>query len=231
MAAQKPGFKIVRNFERADPELIAQFRELAPANISDVQGRQNTFDARIKPIYTPMEPLCGPAFTVKARPGDNLLATKAIHMAQPGDVIVISGSYDTSLTVWGGVMSAMARKKGIAGIITDGVVRDVAETRESGLPVFSIGLTPTGPTKESGGQINMPISCGGVLVSPGDIIVGDEDGAVVVQREEAEAVLARTRDRMAQEQQWFEAIARGETILDVTDDDLIARGAEFIDKL
>jgi regulator of RNase E activity RraA len=229
VVAPRPGFKIVRTFERADPQLVEPFRGLASANISDVQGRQNTFDARIKPIYAPMEPLCGPAFTVKARPGDNLLATKAIHMAQPGDVIVISGSYDMALSVWGGVMSAMARKKGIAGVLTDGLVRDVAETRAAGLPVFSIGLTPVGPTKEGVGQMGLPMACGGVLVNPGDIIVGDEDGAVVVRKEEAEEVLARVQARMALEQQWFEAIERGEIILEDADEALIARGAAFID--
>jgi regulator of RNase E activity RraA len=227
--ATKPGFTIVRNFERADPALVERFRGLASANISDVQGKQNTFDARVKPIYAPMEPLCGTAFTVKARPGDNLLATKAIHMAQPGDVIVIAGSYDMSISVWGGVMSTIAKKKGIAGVVTDGLVRDVAETRQVGLAVFSIGLTPAGPTKEGVGQINVPISVGGVIVNPGDIIVGDEDGVVVVRKEEAEEVLKRTHARMELEQRWFEQIARGETILEDPDDDFVARGAAFID--
>lgn len=226
--ATKPGFTIVRSFERANPEIVEQFRGLAAANISDVQGKQGTLDARVRPSYHPMEHLCGTAFTVKARPGDNLLATKAIHMAQPGDVIVISGGFDMTLSVWGGIMSTMARKKGIAGVVTDGLVRDVAETRACGLPVFSIGLTPVGPTKEGVGQINLPISCGGVVVNPGDIVVGDEDGVVVVRKEEAEAVLERTHARMQLEAEWMAAIARGETILEDTEADLIARGAEFI---
>ena len=229
MAATKPGFTIVKSIERADADLVERFRGLAAANISDVQGKQNTFDARVKPIYAPMEPLCGTAITVKARPGDNLLSTKAIHLAQPGDVIVIAGGFDMNLSVWGGVMSAMAKKKGVAGVVTDGLVRDVAETREVGLAVFSIGLTPVGPTKESAGQINVPISCGGVIVNPGDIIVGDEDGVVVVRKDEAEAVLERTHARMELERQWFEQIARGETILEDSDDDLRARGAEVRD--
>lgn len=229
MAATKPGFTIVKSIERADANLVERFRGLAAANISDVQGKQNTFDARVKPIYAPMEPLCGTAITVKARPGDNLLSTKAIHLAQPGDVIVIAGGFDMNLSVWGGVMSAMAKKKGVAGVVTDGLVRDVAETREVGLAVFSIGLTPVGPTKESAGQINVPISCGGVIVNPGDIIVGDEDGVVVVRKDEAEAVLERTHARMELERQWFEQIARGETILEDSDDDLRARGAEVRD--
>lgn len=229
MAASKPGFQIVRNFERPAADLIQQFHGLAAANLSDVQGRQNTLDWRVKPIYAPMAPLCGPAFTVKARPGDNLLATKAIHMAQPGDVIVISSEFDTNLTVWGGVMSAMARKKGIAGVVTDGLVRDVAEIREAGFPVFSIGLTPVGPTKEGSGQINLPLSCGGVIINPGDIIVGDEDGVVAVQRAEAQAVLERVHARKKLEDEWFAAIERGETILETSDDELIQRGAVFLD--
>ncbi len=229
MTAVKPGFTIVKTITRADKGLVQEFSGLAAANISDVQGKQNTLDARINPIYTPMPPLCGTALTVKARPGDNLLATKAIHMAEPGDVIVIAGGYDMSLSVWGGVMSTMAKKKGIAGVVTDGLVRDVAETREAKLPVFSIGVTPVGPTKEGAGQINLPVSCGGVIVNPGDIIVGDEDGVVVVRKEDAEAVLARTHARMKLEESWFEQIQNGETILEDSDDSLRARGAEIID--
>jgi regulator of RNase E activity RraA len=227
--APRPGYIVRKSFERADPALVEQFRGLASANISDIQGRYQTFDARIKPIYAPMAPLCGPAFTVKARPGDNLLATKAIHMANPGDVIVISGGFEMNLSVWGGVMSGMAKAKGIAGVLTDALVRDVAEIRDIGLVVYATGLTPVGPTKEGVGQINTTIDCGGVIVNPGDIIVGDEDGAVVVRKEEAEAVLQRTHTRMELERQWFEAIARGESILEDSDDYLRERGAEIID--
>jgi regulator of RNase E activity RraA len=227
--APRPGFIVRKSFERADPAIVEQFRGLASANISDIQGRFQTFDARIKPIYAPMAPLCGPAFTVKARPGDNLLATKAIHMANPGDVIVISGGFEMNLSVWGGVMSGMAKAKGIAGVLTDALVRDVAEIRDIGLVVYATGLTPVGPTEEGVGQINTTIDCGGVIVNPGDIIVGDEDGAVVVRKEEAEAVLQRTHARMESERQWFEAIARGETILEDSDDYLRERGAEIID--
>jgi regulator of RNase E activity RraA len=227
--APRPGFIVRKSFERADPAIVEQFRGLASANISDIQGRFQTFDARIKPIYAPMAPLCGPAFTVKARPGDNLLATKAIHMANPGDVIVISGGFEMNLSLWGGVMSGMAKAKGIAGVLTDALVRDVAEIRDIGLVVYATGLTPVGPTKEGVGQINTTIDCGGVIVNPGDIIVGDEDGAVVVRKEEAEAVLQRTHTRMELERQWFEAIARGESILEDSDDYLRERGAEIID--
>jgi regulator of RNase E activity RraA len=228
-ATTRPGFTIIKSIERADDALVRQFRELVPANISDVQGRQNTMDARVKPIYVPMPKLCGPAVTVKARPGDNLVSFKAIELAQPGDVIVISGAFDMTYSLWGGVMSAMAKAKGIAGMVTDGLVRDVAQTREIGFPVFAIGLTPTGPTKEGIGQLNTPVSCGGVIVHPGDIIVGDEDGVVVVHAKEAPAVLERTHARVALEQSWFERIARGEIFLMDTDDELRARGCAVID--
>ena len=126
-------------------------------------------------------------------------------------------------------MSSMAKTKGIAGVVTDGLVRDVAQTRQVDLPMFAIGLTPTGPTKEGVGQINVPISCGGVVVNPGDIIVGDEDGVVVVRKEDAAAVLERTKRRVELEQAWFERIARGELFLMDSDEELRARGCELID--
>jgi regulator of RNase E activity RraA len=225
----KPGFKIVKSIERPDSALIVQFKKLVAANISDVQGRQNTMDARIKPIFHPVPVLCGPAVTVKARPGDNLVAFKAIEVAQPGDVIVIAGAFDPNYTVWGGIMSSMACKKGIAGVVTDALVRDVQQTQEVGFPVFAVGLTPCGPTKDGVGQLNTPISCGGVVIFPGDIIVGDQDGVVVVRKEEAEGVLERTRARVALEQSWLERIDRGELFLMDSDDELRARGCEVID--
>jgi regulator of RNase E activity RraA len=225
----RPGFKIVKSIERADPQLVEKFRDLVAANISDIQGRQQTMDARIKPVYHPMPKLCGPAITVKARTGDNLVSFKAIELAQPGDVIVIDGGFDMNYSLWGGVMSAMAKKKGIAGVVTDGLVRDVAQTRDVQLPMFSSGLTPVGPTKEGVGQLNVPISCGGVIVNPGDIVVGDEDGVVVVRKEEAAEVLKRTEARVALEVSWFERIERGELFLMDSDDELRRRGALVID--
>ena len=227
--ATKPGFRIVKSIDRPDELLVEQFRGLAAANISDVQGRQYTLDARIKPTYQSMPSVCGPAITVKARPGDNLVAFKAIEIAQPGDVIVIAGAFDMTYSVWGGIMSSMAKAKGIAGLVTDALVRDVVQTRGVAFPVFAIGLTPAGPTKEGAGEVNAPISCGGVVVFPGDVIVGDEDGVVVVRKEDAADVLQRTRARVALEQSWLERIARGEVFLMDTDDEFRARGCEVRD--
>jgi regulator of RNase E activity RraA len=229
LAARKPGFRIVKSFTRPDKSLIDAFRELPAANVSDVQGKQGTMDARVSPIYTPMPTLCGPALTVKARPGDNLTPFKAIELAHPGDVIVISGSFEMVYSLWGGVMSAMAKKKGIAGVVTDGLVRDVQQTRAAGLPMFAIGLTPSGPSKNGVGQINTTIACGNVVVSPGDIILGDDDGVVVIPIGEAEEVLERARERAALEATWFQRIERGELFLMETDDELLELGAELVD--
>src|SRR5699024_5650555 len=162
--------------------------------------------------------LCDPALTVKARPGDNLTPFKAIELARPGDVIVISGSFEMVYSLWGGVMSAMSKKKGIAGVVTDGLVRDVEQTREVGLPMFAIGLTPSGPSKNGVGQVNTTIACGNVVVSPGDIVIGDEDGVVVVPKDEAADVLERVRARAELEQSWFERIERGELFLMESDE-------------
>lgn len=229
MAADNPGFKIVRSFDRPEQSLIDAFRTFPAANVSDAQGKQGTMDARVSPIFHPMPKVCGPALTVKARPGDNLTPFKAIELAEPGDVIVVSGSFEMVYSLWGGVMSAMSKKKGIAGVITDGLVRDVEQTREVGLPMFAIGLTPNGPSKNGVGQINTPIACGNVVVSPGDIVLADEDGVVVIPQDEARDVLERTRARAELEQSWFDRIQRDELFLMETDDDLRELGAEIID--
>jgi regulator of RNase E activity RraA len=227
--AVRPGFIVRKSITRPQAELVARFKELVAANISDVQGRQGTLDYRIKSIYPLDKPLVGPAITVKTRPGDNLVPFKAIEIAQPGDVIVIAGDFETNLSVWGGIMSAMAKKKGIAGMVTDCLVRDVAQTREVGFPVFATGLTPVGPTKNGTGGLNVPISCGGVVINPGDIIVADEDGVVAVHQDEAEAVYERTMTRVEVEKDWLKRIAQDELFLMESDDDLRKLGAQVFD--
>jgi|SRR5690625_1109966 len=206
------GFNIYRDFERPSQELIETYSEFVTANISDTMGRLFTLDYRIKPVYSPMRKVCGPAFTVHARPGDNLLTLKAIELAKPGDVLVISGLYDTNNSVWGGFMSIMAAKKGIAGVITDGLMRDVAQTQEVDLPVYALGVTPAAPTKEGTGQINTTISCGGVVIEPGDIIVADEDGVVAVPLADAAALVPTVQEKIAKEAAWMEKVLAGELI-------------------
>jgi len=157
-----------------------------------------------------------------------MMAMKAIEEAEPGDVLVISSDGEANLSVWGGIMSTMALRRGIAGVVTDGLVRDVAQTRSVGFPVFATGLTPAGPTKDGPGQINTTIACGNVVVRPGDIVLGDEDGVAVIPREDAAEVLEAVRARQAKERMWLEHIARDDfSLLVNTDEDLAARGCRI----
>ena len=207
--AKETGFKIYTSIERPSKEIIEQYRGFVAANISDSMGRLFTMDYRINPVYRPMRKLCGTAITVQARPGDNLLSLKAIEVAQPGDVIVIATQGDTALSVWGGFMSMMAARRGIAGVVTDGVIRDVEQSREAGLPIYAVGVTPAAPTKEGTGQINTSISCGGVVVEPGDIVVGDDDGVLFISPAHADALAAASRKKLADETATLAAIANG----------------------
>jgi regulator of RNase E activity RraA len=230
MVPLKPGFKLKKTFSRPPADLVTQLRQFAAANVSDIQGRQLTMRSEIHPVTFPGRTVVGPALTVKARPGDNLMAMKAIDLAQPGDVIVISSDGEANLSVWGGIMSMMAARRGIVGVITDGVVRDVAQCREANLPIWATGLTPVGPTKLGPGQINQPMSCGGVIVNPGDVILADEDGVVVVPRAELEAVIGRSQERVAKEQGWLDRIAQDDfSPLVDTDEALRAMGCEILD--
>ena len=226
----RPGFKLKKNVRRPPAELVAQLAQFAAANVSDIQGRQLTMRSEIHPITFPGRKVVGPALTVKARPGDNLMAMKAIGVAKPGDVIVVSSDGEANLSVWGGIMSMMAAKRGIAGVVTDGVVRDVSQCREAGLAIWATGLTPVGPTKLGPGQLNQPMRCGGVVVSPGDVILADEDGVVVVPQDELEAVIARSHERVAKEEAWLARIAQDDfSPLVDTDEALRALGCEILD--
>jgi regulator of RNase E activity RraA len=223
--ATRPGFVAVLEIERPPAGIAERFLAYSAANVSDVQGRHQTMHASINSLYTPMPKVCGPAITVKARPGDNLMAMKAIEAAQPGDVIVISSDGEANLSVWGGIMSTMAVHKGIAAVVTDGVVRDLVQTRDVGFPVWATGNTPAAPTKDGPGQLNTPITCGNVLVFPGDLILADEDGVVVIRRQEVDAVLDRAKGRIERENGWLERIARDDfSPLVDTDEQLRARG-------
>ena len=226
----RPGFKLKKSFQRPPADLMAQLKQFAAANISDIQGRQLTMTSQLRPITFPGRMVVGPALTVKARPGDNLMAMKAIDFAQPGDVIVIASDGEANLSVWGGIMSMMAAKRGIAGVVTDGVVRDVAQCRQADLAIWATGLTPVGPTKLGPGQINQPMSCGGVIVRPGDVIMADEDGVVVVPQDELEAVIARGHERIAREDAWLARIAENDfSPLVDTDAALRAMGCEILE--
>ena len=188
-----------RDFTRVSPDIVAQAAKYQAAILADVAGRRGTLD-RVAPLAPAMK-LAGPAFTIEVRPGDNLMIHAAMAMAKPGDVLVIDGKGDLSCALMGGLMTNHAKVIGLAALVIDGAVRDVEELRELGFPVFAAGANPNGPTKFVPGRINWPVSVGGATVHPGDLVVGDADGVVVVERERAATILGAAAKKVADEDQ------------------------------
>lgn len=224
-------YKLRLSFKRPDPATYASFRSYATANISDAYFKRQTLPHNIKPVYAGCAGIVGPAITVQVTPGDELLALKAIEIAQPGDVIVVVGAYSPRFSLWGGVMSTMAKARGSAGLITDALVRDVNETRRAEFAIYATGLTPMAPCMNvPPGELNYPITFGTAVIHPGDVIVADEDGVVCVPQDEIAAVDAAVRARMAKEQAWHDEIRRTRAmILKDTVDKLLASRTTHIE--
>lgn len=199
------GFRIFPNFNRPSKELIDSFSGLPVANIADTMNRMSCMNAQIRPISN--VPLLGPAFTVKSRPGDNLLLHKALDLAKPGDIVVVDAQGDLTNSIMGELMTLWAKKRGIGGFIIDGAIRDVGALKKMDIPIYAAGVTPAGPYKDGPGEINVPVTCGGVVVHPGDILVGDEDGIVVINPSEAKEILEKSKAKSRMEFQTMEEIA------------------------
>ncbi|MEV6005290.1 RraA family protein [Streptomyces sp. NPDC051976] len=177
---------------------VTGFRDIPPTTLADVLGREQVMDIGVRPLWGPMPRLAGPAFTVRCPPGDNLMLHAAIHRAEPGSVIVVEAG-DVDYAVAGGNVCAVAQRRGIAGFVVDGVIRDLAEVRESGFPVFARGVIPIPGAKKVAGPLNAPVRCGGVRVAAGDIVVADEEGVVVTPADRRDEVLAAARAKLAKE--------------------------------
>lgn len=182
-------FDIIKNYEKVSRELVEKFSKLEEsASINECMQVNGAMNHDIRPVW-PGSRMCGTALTVCARAGDNLMLHKAISMAKPGDVIVITcDGFQESGGMWGGIMSNAAQTMGAAGMVTDGSVRDTMMMKEINFPVFSRGIGVKRSTKALGGTINHPIVVGGVLVHPGDLVFADNDSVVVVPREQAEEI-------------------------------------------
>lgn len=201
---------IQRDFERVSPALVQQAAEFQAAILADVAGRRGAMHGRIAALRPRMK-IAGTALTVDVRPGDNLMIHAAIALARPGDVLVIDGKADQTSALMGTIMMTACKKLGIAGVVVDGAVRDSLEIDEMDYPVFAFGTNPNGPTKNVPGRIGHPISCGGVTVRSGDLIVADADGVVVIERERVEALLPQARKKVADEARRIEQIQQGHT--------------------
>jgi 4-hydroxy-4-methyl-2-oxoglutarate aldolase len=202
---------IRREFERVSPEIVRQASTYAASILADVAGRRGTLDGRIAPLSPAMR-LAGPAFTIEVRAGDNLMIHAAISMAQPGDILVVDGKGDRSCALMGALMMNACKKLGLGGVVLDAACRDSEELRALGFPVYAVGTNPNGPTKFVPGRINWPISCGGVAVSPGDLVVGDADGVVVVERGKAASLLDLAAKKVADERARLEDIVAGRNL-------------------
>ncbi|MEO5771299.1 MAG: RraA family protein [Burkholderiaceae bacterium] len=202
---------IRRDFERVAPATVNAASAYAASILADVAGRRGTMHGRITALAPTMR-VCGPAITVEVRAGDNLMIHAAMAMAQPGDVLVIDGKADRTCALMGSIMLNACKKLGLAGVVIDGSIRDTEELRELGFPVWAIGANPNGPTKNIAGRINWPVSCGGVAVRPGDLIVGDADGVVVVEREKTASLLPLAAQKVADERQRIADITGGGAI-------------------
>lgn len=202
---------IRRDFERVRPDVVKRASAYAASILADVAGRRGTLDGRIAPLSPGMR-FAGPALTVEVRPGDNLMIHAAMALARPGDVLVIDGKGDTTCALMGSIMITACHQLGLAGVVLDAAVRDTEELRALGFPVYAIGANPNGPTKNVPGRINWPISCGGVAVRPGDLVVGDADGVVVVEREKAESLLQPAEQKVLDERGRIAAITSGQGV-------------------
>lgn len=164
--------------------------------------------SRVRPIVGNL-PMCGTAITVEAPPGDNLVVWKALSIASSGDVIVVATGAHDGHAVWGDQTARLARQRGLAGLVTDGAVRDVTGLRDVGLPTFAAAVTPNSPEKDGPGRVNLPVSCGGLVVFPGDIVIGDDDGVVVVPKDRAKSALVELDRIDGYEHDRAEAIVQG----------------------
>lgn len=179
---------------------MKQFYDLPTTCISDALNGMNNLDPSIKPLQDSYK-VAGRAFTVKIPAGDNTMVLKAIKEASPGDVLVVDAKGESYRAVAGDFVVSLAQKLGIAGIIVDGVIRDLIGVRSLNFPVFSKGTTVAASFKNGAGEINVPISCGGISITPGDIIVGDADGVVVIPQADAEKVLEKALAKLKKDEQ------------------------------
>jgi len=216
-----PGFRIRMAIDRPAPSLVAMYRDFETPDISDILNRMYTMSPEIHNVVNDSA-LVGPACTVKVFPGDNLMVHKALDAAQPGDVVVIDTSGSQRNAVLGDLVANKAKHRGIAGFIVDGLVRDLPGLQEAGLPVFARGVTPFGPLHRGPGELNYAVSCGGIVVNPGDIIVADASGIAVVRREVAEDTLMRLRAHKARMQQYVADVKAGNFSNDWVDRQLAA---------
>ena len=203
------GYRINPRNPGPSRELVEAFRDVPVAVAGDCMGR-SVGAIGLKVYHGDLAArLCGPAVTVRVRPGDNLMIHKAMLMAEPGDVLVVDGGGILSQALAGGLMRTTAIAQKLGGFVLDGAVRDLVEWAEGGMPMFAKGHTHRGPSKDGPGEVNVPIACAGLAVGPGDLVLGDADGVIAIPADDVEALLPAVRAHLAKEEKMREANAKG----------------------
>ena len=203
------GFRVLKRTRKIDQGTVDRFRSLPVANVSDVMSRMTAGGSRLRPLHAGGV-LAGPAITVKTRPGDNLMIHKALDIAEPGDVVVVDAGGDLTNALIGELMLAHAEKRGLAGIVINGAVRDYGAIRVGSYPVFAAGVTHRGPYKDGPGEVNVTIAIDGMVIEPGDLILGDDDGLVCVPFAQADEVYKAAHKKHEAETKQMEAIGQGQ---------------------
>jgi RraA family protein len=215
------GFRIRRAIDRPPAATVDMFRDFETPDISDILNRMYTMSADIRNLVNGKS-LVGPALTVKVFPGDNLMVHKALDLAKPGDVVVVDTSGSPRNAVLGDLVANKAKHRGIAGFVVDGLVRDLPGLIDADLPIYARGITPFGPLHRGPGELNYAISCGGIVVNPGDIVVADMSGIAVVRREVAGETVMRLRAHRARMQHYVADVKAGNFSNDWVDKQLAA---------
>lgn len=219
-----PGFRVNTEFHRLDSDFMVQFAEFDTPDISDLLNRMYAVDPAITRLTCSHHRLCGPACTIKVFPGDNLMVHKSLDVAMPGDIVVIDAHGSSMNAVLGDLVSTKAKHRGIAGFVVDGFVRDLPNILELDFPIFARGTTSIGPLHRGPGEINHPICCGGIVVNPGDILVADGAGIVVIPQEIASDLLVRLRSQKATQAAYLAGVKRGNFSNDWVDKILMQAG-------